>query len=294
MTKITCFEDIDRRINENNSNMNRLEDICGYENLNQHDLETAKRYLDVLNKAADPNSELYVNAEFTSHGIAMCCNSDDTIGGILISGINPGYNDKLPNGVFYSFDKTMQSEELYRQSSYWRNKEKQLYNKDYSLLKKTAYIDLFPYAQSKQKQFMKDIKGNCKFQVDTLEITIEEIERLRPKLIIAANTSTSYYWGISDATWLGYNLQKVKRDEMPHRIRNTKLRLYRIVGDTGYKIIEDKDYRIGQNKYTKTNLLGAYFINYGQYDERHEIKSPGYLLTPQIVRDLYNWIEQNS
>lgn len=270
--------------------MNRLEDICGYENLNLHDLEMAKRYLNVLNQATDPNSDLYVNAEFTNHGISMCCNSDDTIGGILISGINPGYNDKLPNGVFYSFVETMQDEDLYRRSSYWRNKERQLYNKDYSLLKKTAYVDLFPYAQSKQKQFMKDVESNRKFQVETLEITIEEIERIRPRLVIAANTSTSYYWGISDATWLGYNLQKVNRDEMPQSIRNTKLRLYRIVGGTGYKKIEGKDYRVGQNKYKKSHLLGAYFIKYGQYDERHEQKSPEYLLTPYLLKSLYNEI----
>ena len=267
--------------------MNELKDILGYKNLNQHDLEMAKRYLDVLNKTADPKSELYINAEFTCHGISMCY--DNPIGGILISGINPGYNDDFQNGVFYTLSETMQRDELHRSSSYWRNKERQLFNKDYSLLKKTAYIDLFPYAQSKQQQFMKDIEGNCKFQVETLEITIEEIERLRPKLIIAANTSTSYYWGISDATWLGYNLQKVKRNEMPQCIRNTKLRLYKIVGDSGYKIIkgEGEKYRIGQNKYIRTNLLGTYFIEYGQYDERHEKKSPEYLLTPELLKSLY-------
>ena len=270
--------------------MNKLEDICGYTNLNQHDLDTAKRYLDVLNKAADPDSELYINAEFTSHGISMCY--DNPIGGILISGINPGYNPKFPNGVFYTFSETMQREELYRPSSYWRNKERQLYNKDYSLLNKTAYIDLFPYTQSIQTQFMKDIERNNKFQVETLEITLEEIERLRPKLVIAANTTTSYYWGISDATWLGYDLQKVKRDEMPQCIRNTKLRLYQIVGDSGYKIIkgEGNQYRIGQNQYTISNLLGTYFIQYGQYDERHEIKYTEYLLTPELLKSLYNEI----
>ena len=266
--------------------MNKLEDICGYNNLNQHDLDTAKRYLDVLNKAADPDSELYINAEFTSHGISMCY--DNPIGGILISGINPGYNPKFPNGVFYTFSETMQREELYRPSSYWRNKEKQLYDKDYSLLDKTAYIDLFPYAQSKQKQFITDIKNNIPFQVRSLEITLDEIERLKPKLVIAANKTTSYYWGIADdATWLGYNLQKVEKEEKPQCLLNTKLRLYRIAGKTGYK---DKNDRIGQNKFIqKSNLLGAYFIEYGLYDERMN-KYPQSLLTPKLLKALYNHI----
>lgn len=267
--------------------MNKIEDICGYENLNQHDLEIARRYLAVLNQAVDPNSNLYVNAEFIKHGISMCLNSDETIGGILISGINPGYNKKCNKGVFYSFTETMQKEELYKSSSYWRNKEKQFYNKDYSLLEKTAYIDLFPFAQSKQKQFMTDINQNVLFQVRTLEITLDEIERLRPKLVIAANTSTSYYWGITDATWLGYNLQKIDKDKMPQCIRNTKLRLYRISGNTGYK---PSNQRIGQDKYIhKSNLLDSYFIEYGLYDERMK-KYPQYLLTPELLKSLYQEI----
>lgn len=266
--------------------MNKIEDVCGYENLNQHDLDTANRYLSVLNQAADPNSALYIHADFTNNGIAMCCNSDETIGGILITGINPGYNPECPKGVFYTFSETMRNVELNKSSSYWRNKESQFYDKDYTLLNKTAYLDLFPFAQSKQKQFMSDIAKNTTFQVRTLEITLDEIERLRPKLIIAANTSTSYYWGITKATWLGYNLRKVEKVKMPNCIKNTKLRLYKIDGDTGYKDAND---RVGQNVYThKSNLLGSYFIEYGLYDERMKAKSPQYLLTPEILKSLYN------
>ena len=267
--------------------MNRLEDICGYENLNLHDLETAKRYLNVLNQATDPKSELYVNAEFTKHGIAMCCNSEDTIGGILISGLNPGYNKDFQNGLFYSFDNTMRDRNLYNPSEVWRNKQKQFFNGDYSLLPKTAYIDLFPYTQSIQDQFMSDISKNIKFQVRTLEITLDEIEYLQPKLIIESNTATSYFWGTSDYTWLGYNLKKLEKEEKPQCVRETKLRLYQIVGDTGFKTAND---RIGQNKYNKSNLLGSYFIDYAQYLEKHEEKCKEYMLTPELLKSLYNEI----
>ena len=265
--------------------MNRIEDICEYKSLNLHDLEMAKRYLNVLNQAADPHSVLYVDAEFTSHGIAMCRNTDETIGGILITGINPSYNKKCPNGGIFSFIDIMRDEKCYKSSSYWRNKESQFYDKDYSLLEKTAYLDLFPFAQTEQKQFMKDIRPNIDFQVKTLEITLDEIERLRPRLIIAANTSTSYYWGITEATWLGYNLQKVNTDSLPPCFNGTNLRIYKIVGDTGYKESND---RVGQDVYTnKSNLLGAYFIEYGLYDERMKKKHPEYLLTPELLKSLF-------
>ena len=265
--------------------MNRIEDLIGYKTLNQHDLEMAKRYLNVLNQAADPNSDLFVDAEFTRHGIAMCRNSDEAIGGILITGINPSYNNNFPNGGIYSLMEIMLDEKRYNASSYWRNKESQFFNKDYSLLEKTAYLDLFPFAQTKQKQFMKDIQTNISFQVRALEITLSEIERLRPRLIIAANTSTSYYWGITETTWLGYNLQKVNTDNLPPCFKGTKLRIFRIVGETGYKESND---RVGQNVYTnKSNLLGAYFIEYGLYDERMKTKHPEYLLTPELLKSLF-------
>ena len=265
--------------------MNRIEDVVKHETLNQHDLEIAKRYLNVLNQAADPNSDIYIDAEFTCHGIAMCCNSDEAIGGILITGINPSYNKNFPKGGIYSLMEIMRDEKRYNASSYWRNKESQFFNKDYSLLAKTAYLDLFPFAQTEQKKFMKDIQPNINFQVRTLEITLDEIERMRPKLIIAANTSTSYYWGITKATWLGYNLQKVNTDSLPPCFKGKKLRIYRIVGDTGYK---ESDKRIGQDVYTnKSNLLGAYFIEYGLYDERMKTSHPEYLLTPELLKSLY-------
>lgn len=265
-----------------------IEDIVGYEKLNPHDLEIAKRYLDVLNHAADPNSDLYVNAEFTSHGITMCSNSEETIGGILVSGLNPGFNPRFDKGGIYFFDETMRDAKLYNRSEFWRNKQKQFFDLDYTLLPKTAYIDLFPYAQSNQNQFMTDINQNVLFQVKTLEITLDLIEYLRPKLIIESNTATSYFWGTSEWTWLGYNLQKLEKEKMPQCVKDTKLRLYRISGNTGFK---DSNDRIGQDKYLhKSNLLGSFFVDYGQYLEKHEKNCKDYMLTPKLLKSLYQEI----
>ena len=256
----------------------------------EHDRDLAEKYLNILKKAAVRNSPLYVDGDFVSRGVTMCC--ANPIGGMLITGINPSFNSDCPYGCYYTFRNAIQNGK-----SYWKNKREQLFGDDNSLIEKTAYLDLFPYSESTQNRFQEEIDTNINFQVRVLEITLSEIERLSPKLIIAANKQTSYYWGIKkDSTWLGYNLQVVDKSQQPDCLMENDIRLYQIVGETGYKDAND---RIGQDKYPttqggKSNLLGAYFIDYALYDNRHKEKYSQRFLTPEIVRDLYNWIEQNS
>lgn len=251
----------------------------------EHDKDLAEQYLKVLEQAAVKNSPLYVDGDFVSRGVTMCC--ANPIGGILITGINPSFNPKSPYGGYYTFMDAIKDSK-----SYWRNKREQLFGNDYSLIEKTAYLDLFPYSESIQNKFQKEIDENVKsFQVRVLEITLSEIERLSPKLIIAANKQTSYYWGIKkDSTWLGYNLQVVDKYQQPECLMDKDIKLYQIVGETGYKDAID---RIGQDKYPsilggKSNLLGAFFIDYALYDNRHVEKHPTKILEPSIVKELYN------
>lgn len=247
----------------------------------EHDRDLAEKYFSILKQAADKTSPLYVNGDFVSYGVTMCC--ANPIGGILITGINPSFNPQFPNGGYYTLKEAMLN-----RKSYWRNKREQIIGEDddYSLMEKTAYLDLFPYSESSQKKFQNEIDKNIKhFQVSVLEITLSEIERLRPRLIIAANKQTSYYWGIKkDSTWLGYDLQIVEKSQMPECLNGIDIKLYRIVGDTGFKNADD---RIGQDRYPTTNLLGAYFIDYALYDNRHQEKYPTRILKPSIVKDLY-------
>lgn len=247
----------------------------------EHDRDLAEKYFSILKQAADKTSPLYVNGDFVSYGVTMCC--ANPIGGILITGINPSFNPQFPNGGYYTLKEAMLN-----RKSYWRNKREQIIGEDddYSLMEKTAYLDLFPYSESSQKKFQNEIDKNIKhFQVSVLEITLSEIERLRPRLIIVANKQTSYYWGIKkDSTWLGYDLQIVEKSQMPECLNGKDIKLYRIVGDTGFKNADD---RIGQDRYPTTNLLGAYFIDYALYDNRHQEKYPTRILKPSIVKDLY-------
>ncbi len=256
----------------------------------EHDRNLAEQYLNVLKQAAVKNSPLYVDGDFVSRGVTMCC--ANPIGGILITGINPSFNSKSPYGGYYTFREAIQDSK-----SYWKNKREQIFGNENLLIEKTAYLDLFPYSESNQNKFQDEIGKNVKsFQVCVLEITLSEIERLSPKLIIAANKQTSYYWGIKkDSTWLGYNLQVVNKSQLPDCLKEQDIKLYQIVGETGYK---DADDRIGQGKYPatkdgKSNLLGAYFIDYALYDDRHKEKYPKRILKPSIVKKLYNIAEHN-
>ena len=256
----------------------------------EHDRNLAEKYLNVLKQAAVKNSPLYVDGDFVSRGVTMCC--ANPIGGILITGINPSFNSKSPYGGYYTFREAIQDSK-----SYWKNKREQIFGNESLLIEKTAYLDLFPYSESNQNKFQDEIGKNVKsFQVCVLEITLSEIERLSPKLIIAANKQTSYYWGIKkDSTWLGYNLQVVNKSQLPDCLKEQDIKLYQIVGETGYK---DADDRIGQDKYPatkdgKSNLLGAYFIDYALYDDRHKEKYPKRILKPSIVKKLYNIAEHN-
>lgn len=256
----------------------------------EHDRNLAEQYLNVLKQAAVKNSPLYVDGDFVSRGVTMCC--ANPIGGILITGINPSFNSKSPYGGYYTFREAIQDSK-----SYWKNKREQIFGNESLLIEKTAYLDLFPYSESNQNKFQDEIGKNVKsFQVCVLEITLSEIERLSPKLIIAANKQTSYYWGIKkDSTWLGYNLQVVNKSQLPDCLKEQDIKLYQIVGETGYK---DADDRIGQDKYPatkdgKSNLLGAYFIDYALYDDRHKEKYPKRILKPSIVKKLYNIAEHN-
>lgn len=256
----------------------------------EHDRYLVEQYLNVLKQAAVKDSPLYVDGDFVSRGVTMCC--ANPIGGILITGINPSFNSKSPYGGYYTFREAIQDSK-----SYWKNKREQIFGNDNLLIEKTAYLDLFPYSESNQNKFQDEIGKNVKsFQVCVLEITLSEIERLSPKLIIAANKQTSYYWGIKkDSTWLGYNLQVVDKSQLPDCLKEKDIKLYQIVGETGYKAADD---RIGQDKYPatkdgKSNLLGAYFIDYALYDDRHKEKYPKRILEPSIVKELYNIAEHN-
>ena len=98
----------------------------------EHDRDLAEKYFSILKQAADKTSPLYVNGDFVSYGVTMCC--ANPIGGILITGINPSFNPQFPNGGYYTLKEAMLN-----RKSYWRNKREQIIGEDddYSIYGRT-------------------------------------------------------------------------------------------------------------------------------------------------------------
>lgn len=254
----------------------------------EHDLQLAQDYAHILEEARDENSPNYFCGDFVNRGVVMCCANPKK--GILITGINPSQRGESKDTFFYTFKDTMSDPER-RKGSYWRNKHSQLIGDDEFLLNHTAYLDLFPFVESSQNKFSKEVEGKIDFQVRTLLVTFAEIEKnICPKLIIAANNKSSYYWGVDKKhPWMGYALEKV--NEIPPCLKGLSIRLYQIKSKTGFV---DSDKRVKQEMeslqdFKESSLNGTYFVDYAMYDERHkdELK-----LRPQIVRELFHWIEE--
>lgn len=239
----------------------------------------------ILTEAEQEMCKLYIdlgdNAEFIKKGMAFCY--DNPSDGILLTGINPSGNGG--ENVFYTFREAIQDSS----SPYWRHKKKQLVG-DYGwLIDQMAYLDLFPYFESSQKKFQETIRPHIDFQVKVLEISQKIIEEyIKPRLIVAANDTAVFYWGFRpDTTWMGYDFIKV--NEVPECMKNTKIQLYRINPENGFR--NDSD-RIGQDNYHTSNINGAYFIPYAMYDDRHYSSCPEKFLTPEIMIELLDWINQ--
>ncbi len=221
------------------------------------------------------------NADFVKNGIAFC--HGNPAHGILLTGINPsGEGGEV---VYYTSKEAL----AWPAKGYWMDKKKQIVGDDSWLLDNTAYLDLFPYFESSQADFEKAVHPHIDFQVKVLEITQKNIEEyIQPRLIIAANNTAAYYWGFRpETTWLGYDFIKV--DDVPECLRNTRIELYQINPANGFR--KDTD-RVGQDKYLTSNIKGSYFIPYAMYDDRHYSTCSDKVLSPELVKELFEWIDQ--
>ena len=71
-----------------------------------------------------------------------------------------------------------------------------------------GYLDLFPLRASSQIYELEKLPRELKAAL--LRITQEEIERLKPQLIVHLNRSSWFYWGIKpENPWMGYDLERV-------------------------------------------------------------------------------------
>lgn len=208
------------------------------------------------------------------------CENNNHNGKILLTGINPSYD-----GRFIDPEKMIEKTpfellaRLDKPRGFWKRKEKQfgeLWNND-----TMSYLDLFPIRESDQAFFERAFEKLSDVRGAMLEVTQDAIEELRPKLIIHANHSSMYYWGINENTpWMGYKLERVDSD-IPQFFNTDLFPLFIITG-----LVDHKE-RIN-NKRQNTNLVGSFLMSYVMDDRNNKYK--GKLYSQKEWKDIWAWV----
>lgn len=246
------------------------------EEAKNHACSLAEKYYEAVNNTSLGKELL----KGTERGLCICANNPSN--GILITGINPSGKDDSPNFAF-SFRDSIEDALKDKKQRHWRDKAEEYTGNNPNVIDelKMAYLDLFPFHKGKQAEFMSKIKGSENdFQRKVIEVTQSEIEDyIHPRLIIHANASTSYYWGLDKkSVWMGYNLVSLDSSEIPDELESLVGRLFRI---RGFKTDAD---RINSEKYNKTNLEGSLFLRHGLYNRPNQKR---FRLNAEKVKALY-------
>ena len=234
----------------------------------EHDMQLAIKYKQALKSSNYPHDYFPELSDFFSkRRICLCVGNP--VGGILITGINPSRKRFAEDKeLAYTFRGATIEEKRKKgkiTNPYWRQKYEMLGEE---LIEKTAYLDLYPLGFTSQDGFEDLIEKNYQFRASIVSITQREIETyIKPILIVVANKKSSYYWGRNeDATWMGYDMEKIRDD----------MELYQIKG------FKDKPDRLNPDL-KESALRGSLILFYGMYDERNKEK----LLNESDFKQLY-------
>ena len=169
--------------------------------------------MDLYQNYLETISQFHAWSYFAKTGFVACDNDDAVCGHVLITGFNPGKPHKgryIPTPSYPNPFKGDDNKYFSRLKSFIPE----------DMIHQTGYLDLFPFYEEAQKTLLLNIRGNEKMTADVLRVTQTEIERINPSLIIIANKSTYPFWGASDdCVWMGYDFQKVEKDELPAELQ---------------------------------------------------------------------------
>lgn len=186
--------------------------------------------------------------DILKRGIANCYGNPSD--GVLVVGINPSDDNIRKDSDDYSFTLKDNVFNIERPKGLWKL-FLNIFNAP-DLRDKVGYLDLFPIRCTSQKEFDTRFKDELQLKVALLKVTQQEIERLRPKVIIILNKRSAAYWGaLSKFVWMGYHLMPCMETD--------RLRMDTISGMRDGRVSPD----------LHTNLMGTKVIWYGLYDHRH-------------------------
>lgn len=186
--------------------------------------------------------------DILNRGVANCYGNPSD--GILVVGINPSDDKIRRDSDDYSFTLKDNVFTIEKPKGLWKL-FLNIFNTQ-ALRDKVGYLDLFPIRCTSQREFDIRFKDEIGLKVALLKVTQQEIERLRPKVILILNKRSAAYWGaLSKFVWMGYKL-------MPS-IETERIRKDTIIGMRDGRILLD----------LQTNLIGTKVIWYGLYDHRH-------------------------
>ena len=236
-----------------------------------------------------------------------CCENKPKEGKLLLTGINPSYNNR-------TLDKpTTPFADL--KGGFWEKKKKQfgeLWNDD-----TMSYLDLFPIRESDQRHFEQSFDNNehvRSIRGNILKVTQDAIEEMKPLLIVHANKDSLYYWGIKKNTpagddandyehpWMGYKVKRVVKDiskfnskehlveikKLPDCMTEERLKKFPLYMIVGYI---DNSERINYKR-KSTSLEGCFLMEYVMEYRNKEDRDKMYKDTEWAK--IWKWVKDPS
>ena len=227
-----------------------------------------------------------------SRGLVVCNNDEVKSPRLVLSGINPSYNPKHPEVAPFNFATAS--------GSYWRIKHKQFGGSGSLLVQNhIAYLDLFPVRERYQNVFEKAFLSYNEFRFRMASQTADAIEQLQPRLIIHANKSSLYYWGLNPASfemdnvnpWLGYHFTPVENNCPILETYNIRVSNFR--DENGLAIPLEKRYvhllHMSGRGLSKPVYFLTYIMEYYGMKEWQKVQ----LLSADEMTELWEWCKAN-
>jgi len=260
----------------------------------KHD-ELLAAYYKIINQ----NKNMSMDASDILDRGLVTCNNDALLGRIepllVLTGINPSYIEGTPAIPFVFCNATDG-----KHSNYWKKKHEQFGGKNSVLVQnEMAYLDLFPLRESNQTRFEKVLRPYNEFRFQMLEKTVKAIEELHPKMIVHANRSSLYYWGLNPSTyiedklnpWLGYHFSPIENNCPLLEAYTKRVSYFR--DENGLAIPKEKRYvhllQMSGRGLSRPVYFLTYIMEYYGMKEWQKVQ----LLSADEMTELWEWCKAN-